>query len=47
MRGLAGTALLGAAGGIVGALWLDRYLLSRRKDAPGRRRRTEPVPVVS
>lgn len=47
MRGLAGTALLGAAGGIVGALWLDRYLLSRRTDAPGRRRRTEPVPVVS
>lgn len=45
-RGLAGTALLGAAGGIVGALWLDRYLNSRRTDAPGRRRRTEPVPVA-
>jgi len=46
-RGLAGTALLGAAGGIVGALWLDRYLLGRRKDTLGRRRRTEPVPVAS
>jgi hypothetical protein len=46
IRGLAGTALLGAAGGIVGALWLDRYLQGRRKDAPGRRRRTEPVPAA-
>ncbi|MFF8865141.1 hypothetical protein ACF08B_24130 [Streptomyces sp. NPDC015139] len=35
-RGLAGTALLGAAAGVLGALWLDRYLLGRRTVSPGR-----------
>ncbi|POX51678.1 hypothetical protein C3489_19610 [Streptomyces sp. Ru71] len=45
-RGLAGTALLGVAGGIVGALWLDRYLMGRREDAPGRRRHAGPVPAT-
>ncbi|MFF9107380.1 hypothetical protein ACF1AY_29055 [Streptomyces sp. NPDC014776] len=45
-RGLAGTALLGLAGGVVGALWLDRYLMNRRAQVPGRRRRTGPLPVA-
>lgn len=44
-RGLAGAALLGLSAGVVGALWLDRYLLSRRTDAQGRRRHAGPVPV--
>ncbi|MER5859678.1 hypothetical protein ABT131_29370 [Streptomyces sp900105245] len=35
-RGLAGTALLGAAAGVLGALWLDRYLMGRRTVSPGR-----------
>ncbi|MGY5106101.1 hypothetical protein [Streptomyces sp. 900105245] len=34
-RGLAGTALLGAAAGVLGALWLDRYLMGRRTVSPG------------
>ncbi|MHC3468721.1 hypothetical protein ACYF6T_08405 [Streptomyces sp. 7R007] len=42
-RGLAGMALLGLAAGVLGALWLDRYALGRRK-AP-RRRHTGPVVV--
>ncbi|MGW3356290.1 hypothetical protein ACWDFL_12805 [Streptomyces bungoensis] len=45
-RGLAGTALLGAAGGVLGALWLDRYALDRRGVRPGRRRFSGPVPVA-
>ncbi|MGW2422939.1 hypothetical protein ACWC0C_27440 [Streptomyces sp. NPDC001709] len=44
-RGLAGTALLGAAGGILGALWLDRYVMSRRRVAPGRH--AGPVPAAN
>ncbi|MGW1589873.1 hypothetical protein [Streptomyces sp. NPDC002386] len=43
-RGLAGTGLLGLAGGVVGALWLDRYLMSRREAAPGRH--AGPVPAA-
>ncbi|MFF9813116.1 hypothetical protein [Streptomyces sp. NPDC014006] len=43
-RGLAGAALLGMAGGVVGALWLDRYLTGRRKVTPGRH--GGPLPVV-
>lgn len=35
-RGLAGTALLGAAAGVLGALWLDRYLMGRRTVSSGR-----------
>ncbi|MGW2522454.1 hypothetical protein ACWC09_36775 [Streptomyces sp. NPDC001617] len=42
-RGLAGVALLGLAAGVVGALWLDRYALSRRADST--RRHAGPVPV--
>jgi hypothetical protein len=45
-RGLAGTALLGLAAGVLGALWLDRYAMSRRKAPPGRRRLAGPVPVA-
>ncbi|KUN80573.1 hypothetical protein AQJ66_25855 [Streptomyces bungoensis] len=45
-RGLAGTALLGAAGGVLGALWLDRYAMNRRNVRPGRRRLAGPVPVT-
>ncbi|MEU8032108.1 hypothetical protein AB0C13_26270 [Streptomyces sp. NPDC049099] len=43
-RGLAGMALLGAAGGVLGALWLDRFLLRRRHVSP--RRHAGPVPVT-
>lgn len=43
-RGLAGTALLGMAGGVLGALWLDRYVMSRRKVSPGRH--SVPVPMA-
>ncbi|MEU3842928.1 hypothetical protein AB0E88_23180 [Streptomyces sp. NPDC028635] len=43
-RGLAGAALLGLAGGVVGALWLDRYLMSRREVRPGRH--AGPLPVA-
>ncbi|MEU9453453.1 hypothetical protein [Streptomyces sp. NPDC048277] len=39
-RALAGTALLGAVSGILGALWLDRY--ARRR---GRREEVRPEPV--
>lgn len=45
-RGLAGTALLGAAGGVLGALWLDRYAMNRRNLRPGRRRLAGPLPVA-
>ncbi|MFF7969734.1 hypothetical protein [Streptomyces sp. NPDC007905] len=44
-RALAGTALLGLAGGILGALWLDRYAMSRREVSPGRL--AGPVPVAN
>ncbi|MGW2650188.1 hypothetical protein ACWC2T_36125 [Streptomyces sp. NPDC001393] len=43
-RGLAGVSLLGLVAGVLGALWLDRYLMNRRQVAPGRR--TAPVPVA-
>jgi hypothetical protein len=43
-RGLAGTVLLGGAGGILGALWLDRYAMSRRKVSPGRH--AGPIPAA-
>ena len=43
-RGLAGTALLGLAGGVVGALWLDRYVRGRRQAAA--RRHAGPVPAT-
>lgn len=45
-RGLAGVALLGLTGGVLGALWLDRYLMSRRAAPAGRRRHTAAVPVA-
>ncbi|MEU6773216.1 hypothetical protein [Streptomyces sp. NPDC046759] len=45
-RGLAGTTLLGLAGGVLGALWLDRYALHRRKLPPGRRPVPGPVPAA-
>ncbi|MEV6114661.1 hypothetical protein AB0L59_19625 [Streptomyces sp. NPDC052109] len=45
-RGLAGTALLGVAGGVLGALWLDRYAMGRRKLLPGHRRSPGAVPVT-
>ncbi|MGW5372803.1 hypothetical protein ACWER6_15470 [Streptomyces sp. NPDC004009] len=44
IRGLAGTGLLGLAGGVLGALWLDRYMMSRRDAAPGRH--AGPVPAA-
>ena len=43
-RGLAGTGLLGLTGGVLGALWLDRYVISRREAAPGRH--AGPVPMA-
>ncbi|MFJ9537503.1 hypothetical protein ACIRPX_09645 [Streptomyces sp. NPDC101225] len=46
-RGLAGTALLGLAAGVIGALWLDRYAMSRRKTPQGRRRSSGPLPVAN
>lgn len=46
-RGLAGTALLGTAGGVLGALWLDRYAMSRRNSRAGRRRHSSgPLPAA-
>lgn len=45
-RGLAGTALLGLSAGVTGALWLDRYAMSRRKAPRGRRRSSGPLPVT-
>ncbi|GAA4811447.1 hypothetical protein [Streptomyces ziwulingensis] len=42
-RALAGTALLGAAGGVLGALWLDRWLVGRRTAAGHGRRQPGPV----
>jgi hypothetical protein len=47
-RGLAGMALLGVAGGVLGALWLDRYAMSRRTTPPGRRRHSSgALPVAN
>ncbi|MFE9450075.1 hypothetical protein [Streptomyces sp. NPDC006739] len=51
-RGLAGTALLGALAGILGALWFDRYASRRRKRKdgspdPGPVRRGAGLPVVN
>ena len=46
-RGLAGTALLGLAAGVIGALWLDRYAMSRRTAPQGRRRTFGPLPVAN
>lgn len=46
-RGLAGTALLGLAAGVIGALWLDRYAMSRRTAPQGRRRSSGPLPVAN
>ncbi|MFF7238851.1 hypothetical protein [Streptomyces collinus] len=43
-RGLAGTALLGLTAGVLGALWLDRYLTGRREVPP--RRHTAAVPAA-
>ncbi|MFI8304451.1 hypothetical protein ACIF80_13510 [Streptomyces sp. NPDC085927] len=45
-RALAGTALLGTAGGVLGALWLDRYLLGRRTAAPHGRPPAGPLPAA-
>ncbi|MFE0510908.1 hypothetical protein [Streptomyces sp. NPDC058964] len=44
-RGLAGTALLGGAAGILGALWFDRYARGR-KASPGLRRHAGPIPAT-
>ncbi len=49
-RALAGTALLGAIAGILGALWFDRYALWRAKrkdDSPDPVRRSAGVPVAN
>lgn len=49
-RALAGTALLGAIFGILGALWFDRYALRRRKregGSPEPVRRSAGVPVAN
>lgn len=46
-RGLAGVALLGAAGGVLGALWLDRFLTRRgRRSDAGHHRHPGPVPAA-
>ncbi|WP_458249281.1 hypothetical protein [Streptomyces sp. MAI_2237] len=45
-RALAGTALLGATAGLLGALWLDRFALRRRRheaEAAGTVRRADEV----
>ncbi|MFJ3670765.1 hypothetical protein ACIPSE_30325 [Streptomyces sp. NPDC090106] len=44
-RGLAGVALLGLAGGVLGALWLDRFLAGRRPVPAGSHRHAAPVAV--
>ncbi|WP_369230561.1 hypothetical protein AB5J56_05370 [Streptomyces sp. R21] len=44
-RALAGTALLGTGGALLGALWFDQYALRRRK-VPAGRREADPVPVA-
>jgi capsular polysaccharide biosynthesis protein len=46
MRGLAGVALTGLAWGVLGALWLDRYLMGRRRAPGGRRRQPAALPVA-
>ncbi|MER6029964.1 hypothetical protein [Streptomyces sp. NPDC001851] len=43
-RGLVGMALLGAAAGVLGALWFDRIVRGRRRVAPGRHAGPVPVP---
>jgi hypothetical protein len=46
-RALAGVAMLGGAGGIIGALWFDQYALRRRtKNARGPRRHAGGIPVA-
>ncbi|MFK4100484.1 hypothetical protein ACI2L1_10485 [Streptomyces sp. NPDC019531] len=45
-RALAGTALLGALTGILGALWFDRFARRRGKDFPGPRLYSDEVPVT-
>ncbi|MEU9350514.1 hypothetical protein AB0D65_05710 [Streptomyces griseoloalbus] len=45
-RGLAGTVLLGTAGGVLGALWLDRCLLGRRTAAARGRPFAGAVPAA-
>ncbi|GEJ98792.1 hypothetical protein [Streptomyces sp. 1-11] len=48
-RALAGTALLGALAGVLGALWCDRYALrrgKRRAASPDPLRRTDGVPAA-
>ena len=48
-RALAGTALLGATAGLLGALWLDRFALRRgrrEEEVPGTTRRTDGVAVA-
>ncbi|ALV31884.1 hypothetical protein [Streptomyces sp. CdTB01] len=48
-RALAGTALLGATAGLLGALWLDRFALRRgrrEEDLPGAVRGADRVPVA-
>ena len=48
-RALAGTALLGGTGGILGALWLDQWALRRRRredDSPDPVRHPAGIPVT-
>lgn len=48
-RALAGTALLGGTGGILGALWLDQWALRRRRredDSPDPVRHPAGIPVA-
>ncbi|MFD8306417.1 hypothetical protein ACFV29_29355 [Streptomyces sp. NPDC059690] len=48
-RALAGTALLGATAGLLGALWLDRFALRRGRregEVPGTVRRADEVAVA-
>ncbi|MEU6064714.1 MULTISPECIES: hypothetical protein [Streptomyces] len=46
-RGLAGAALLGVAGGVLGALWVDQYAMKRRGTPAGHRRQSGPVPAAN
>ncbi|MEU6352777.1 hypothetical protein ABZ896_26195 [Streptomyces sp. NPDC047072] len=45
-RALAGTALLGGLGGILGALWFDRFARRRREDVTGPRLYPDEVAVT-
>jgi hypothetical protein len=45
-RALAGTALLGAFAGILGALWFDRFARRRGRDSSGPRLYADGVPVT-